>query len=75
MIVACCLIVDLRHRLGSWQSRRMSVPPPGGRLGGDAAALLAGDLAHDRQAQPRARPPARLGAAVEAVEDVWQVLG
>ena len=41
----------------------------------DRAAVVLGDLAHDRQPEPRARPPARRRAAVEAVEQVRDVLG
>ena len=45
-----------------------------GSVGGvDRAAVLDGDLAHDRQAQPAALAAAAVGAAVEAVEHVRQV--
>ncbi len=44
-------------------------------LGGDRAAVLGDDLPDDRQSQSRAGTPARLGAAVEAVEHVRHVLG
>ncbi len=54
--------------------RRISVPPPAAGSARDAAAVLLGDLSHDREPETRARPAARLGAAVEAVEDVRQVL-
>ena len=40
-----------------------------------AAAVLLGDLAHDRQPEPGAGAPARGRAAVEAVEEVWKVVG
>ena len=65
----------VRERLGAGQAQAHQRAAAGGRLGGDAAALLVGDLADDRKAQPRAGTPARLGAAVEAVEHVGQVLG
>ena len=42
-------------------------------LGGHGAAVRLGDLADDRQAEARARQPARRRRAVEAVEDVRQV--
>ena len=54
---------------------RMRAPPPGGALGGDGAAVLADDLSDDRKSQSRARAPACLGAAVEAVEHVGHILG
>src|SRR5207237_8327891 len=44
-------------------------------LGGDASAVSLGDLAHDCEAEPRARERARVGRAVEAVEHVLAVLG
>ena len=43
--------------------------------GADRAAVLLGDLADDGQPQAGARPAAGIRAAVEAVEDVRQVLG
>ena len=52
-----------------------SAPPPGALAARTTAAVLLGDLAHDRQPEPRARPPARRRAAVEAVEQVREVLG
>src|SRR3954469_12590403 len=46
--------------------RRLQRARPAGRLG---------DLAHDRQAQAAPRPAAGVGAPVEAVEDVREVVG
>ena len=47
----------------------------GGGLGADGAALLVYDLADDRKAEARAGTSARVGAAVEAVEDVRELVG
>src|SRR4051794_35062393 len=48
----------------------------GGGVGGaDGAAVLFGDLADDREAEAGAGAAAGGGAAVEAVEEVGEVLG
>ena len=70
-----CRARQLLDRLGAGQAQAHERSPAGCGLGGDAAAVLLDHLAHDRQAEPRAGAPAGLGAAVEAVEDVRQVLG
>ena len=51
-----------------------TAPPPTAVGGGDAAAMLLGDLADDREPETAALTRARIGAAVEAVEDVGQVV-
>ena len=48
-------------------------PPPGALSTVTDAAVLLGDLAHDRQAQAAALLAAGVGAAEEAVEHVGQV--
>ncbi len=68
------LLVPRTAGLGAGQAQPHQRPAAGSRLGGDGAAVLAGDLADDRQAKARAGSPARLGAAVEAVEDMGEVL-
>ena len=56
-----------------WSESVNSAPPSGGVGGRDAAAVLLGDLADDREAEAAALARARVGAPVEAVEDVGQV--
>ena len=61
-----------QRRQGS--SSTNSAPPPGAFAACTAAVLLS-HLTHDRQAQSRAGPPARRRPAVEAIEQVREVLG
>ena len=61
-----------RSRGGS--RSRISVPPPGAASALDRAAVGLGDLLDDREAEPRAGHAPRRGRAVEALEDVRQVL-
>ncbi len=47
-----CDALQALDGLRSGQAQTHERAAAGGRLGGDAAALLDGHLAHDRQAQP-----------------------
>ncbi len=46
-----------------------------GGLGADGPALLLDDLADDREPEPGAGAPVRVGSAVEAVEYVGEIIG
>jgi AraC-like DNA-binding protein len=66
--------VGKRQRFRAGQAHAHQCSPCARALYRDRAAVLLDDLAHDRQAQPRTGPSARLRAAVEAVEDVRPVV-
>ena len=61
-------------RAAPFRLSRMSAPPPGASSAVTRAAVRLGDLAHDREPEPRAGHRAGRGRAVEAVEDERPVL-